>query len=758
MIDSADQGADADASVVWQRLSDQIDAFINAWEKGGPPQLAAFLPAVSTSERLLTLVELIKVDLEYRWKDSQWHKTIEQYVQDFPELASEDGPPCDIIYEEFHIRRAAGEAILPSDYYARFPQRCEELRRLLPADGSHQTSTLAAKGSRVPVFEAGQRVDDFDLLSPIGKGAFATVFLARQKSMQRLVALKISRDRGAEPQTLAQLDHPHIVRVFDHRQLPDRKLRLLYMQYVAGGTLQGVIEHAKTVPPLNRSGRTFLAGIDSTLEQRGEATPNDSLTRYRLQKASWAEIVCWLGARLAGALAYAHARGVLHRDVKPANVLVASEGHPKLADFNISFSKLDGATPAAYFGGSLAYMSPEQLEACDPTHSRSPEELDGRSDIYSLGVMLWELLTLRRPFSEEALPDSWGKALGKLTEIRRKGILPQDLARIPPEAPPMVIEVLKKCLAPQPADRYRTADELARELNLCLQPRAQSLLHISSTTFLLKRYAVFATVAFGLIPNIVMSLLNIAYNWNAILYRLGPDERGIFLSQIMVVNGTAYTIGLGYICWSRGKLFVTLAKLARREKLDAPPGLDLVKRCLTLGTATAMITAALWTISGFVFPSWLYFVGGPTSELSSTHFWHFVVSNLLCGLIAATQSFYMVSFFAVRYCYPWLARARVADARETLDLTALARQARLFLVLTVSVPFLALLALVLINFDRTLIGVLCGIGLLGCDFAHWLDQAIRGDLAALASAMNPDGDALLLSDSMDSSLSDSRRY
>ena len=84
----------------------------------------------------------------------------------------------------------------------------------------------------------GDRIDDFELIARLGEGAFAHVFLARQISMQRLVAVKISADHGMEPQTLAQLDHDHIVRVYDQRTVADSGLRLLYMQYVAGGTLR----------------------------------------------------------------------------------------------------------------------------------------------------------------------------------------------------------------------------------------------------------------------------------------------------------------------------------------------------------------------------------------------------------------------------------------------------------------------------------------------------------------------------------------
>jgi eukaryotic-like serine/threonine-protein kinase len=758
MLESDVQIAESNASLIWQQLSDHIDSLIAAWESGEPPNLVEFVPKAPPALRRVALLEAIKVDLEYRWKEPTWHKTIEQYVAEFPELAADGGAPCDIIYEEFHIRRSAGQSVTLEDYCRRFPSRAEELRRLIRVDSNEQSTTILTGKVRVPVFEAGQRVDDFDLLASLGKGAFATVFLARQVSMQRMVALKISRDRGFEPQTLAQLDHPHIVRVFDQRQLSAGKLRLLYMQYVAGGTLQGVIEYARGMAPAMRSGRTLIEAIDVALAARGESPPGDSMTRYRLENTSWPEAVCWIGARLAGALAYAHTRGVLHRDVKPANVLVAAEGNPKLADFNISFSKLDGATPAAYFGGSLAYMSPEQLEACDPAHGRQPEELDGRSDVYSLGVMLWEMLTLRRPFSENALPDTWGQALGKMTDVRRAGVQKDALALLPADCPAGLVDVLLKSLAPDPADRYASADLLARDLDLCLQPRAQSLLQTRPRRGgFLRQHAVAATIGFGLLPNLVMCVLNIVYNWNEILNRLGPDDRRVFNLQIVVVNTVAYAIGLGYICLTRGKLFATLIRLARGQKVDPPPSVELVSRCLTLGLATAIVTAALWATSGFVFPAWIQFDAGVTSQLSSEHFSHFVVSNLLCGLVAATQSYYVVTFFAVRYCYPWLVRARRPDAREIAELATLARRGRVFLALTLSVPFLALSALVLINFDRSVIAALCGVGLLGCGLAYWLDLTIRGDLAALAGTMNPDGDSLLASDTIDSVLTGPRR-
>ena len=149
-------------------------------------------------------------------------------------------------------------------------------------------------------------------------------------------------------------------------------------------------------------------------------------------------------------------RGVLHRDIKPANVLLGADASPRLADFNVGFcSKVNGASPQSFFGGSLVYMSPEQLEAYNPAHERSAADLDGRSDIYSLGVTLWELLTGERPFADDRLDGAWAVALLAVTNRRRAGMPAKALAAVPPDCPDSLVRALMRCMEPDPAKRYR---------------------------------------------------------------------------------------------------------------------------------------------------------------------------------------------------------------------------------------------------------------------------------------------------------------
>lgn len=726
-------------SWVLDRLAECIDALIAAWGLGGaPPNLAPFVVALPTEIRSLALVELIKVDLEHRWDDRRAPKLLEAYLLDFPELCA-DGVPCDLIYEEYHIRKQLGDSVDAQDYFERFPAHASELGRLLGLEGPHVTTTIVT-GERLQQVKVGEEIDDFALLTELGKGAFASVYLARQKSMQRIVALKISDDKGNEPQTLAQLDHPHIVRVYDQRQLPERRLRLLYMQHISGGTLEGVRNYASRLPATSLSGKSYLAAVDEALDKKGESPPSSSSVRHKLQHANWPQVICWLGARLSSALAYAHNIGVLHRDIKPANVLVAADGSPKLADFNISFSsKLEGASPAAYFGGSLAYMSPEQLEACDPRHERQAEDLDGRSDIYSLGIMLWELLTGERPFRDE-MQANWSRQLTEMTARRRAGVSEAARSRLPANCPPGLEPALLRCLSPNVKDRFASAGELARALDLCLQPRAQKLLQMPQGKWrqLPRRWPVTTLVIAGLLANLVMSGLNILYNWTMIIEPLSRDSQlnivELFKQAMMFVNSVAFPVGVMWVLYKFFPVVRAVRTLSSGKPIDTSNVVGLRERSLKLGDYAALVSTLEWAVSGFIFSTWL--------KLPPNDFLHFLTSQVLCGLIAATLTFFCVTHVTVRMFYPWLVQSKPPEAEEAGQLQALGRRLWIYFGGAVSVPFLSIFPLILLDSHRIAVGVLAAVGLAAFALAFRLDRDIRSDLGALTLVVNPGGETL----------------
>jgi serine/threonine protein kinase len=748
-------------TLAWNLLSERVEALVTAWETANePPRLADFLPANPPNLRRLALVELIKVDLEYRCQRPEHSRRIEQYLADFPELADRGEIPCDLIYEEYHLRKQSGQSVAAQEYFERFPRQATELGRLLGLESPHLSTSIAG-AARFEEIEVGDSIDDFDLLTRLGRGAFATVFLARQQSMQRIVALKVSADRGNEPQTMALLDHPHIVRVFDQRQLRDRKLRLLYMQYIPGGTLQTVIDAIRRLPPGMRSGIRLLEIIDQALAERAESPPTDSPLRHRLASATWPQTICWLGSRLAAALAYAHQRGVLHRDIKPANVLVAADGTPKLADFNISYSsKVEGASAAAYFGGSLAYMSPEQIEACNPASGRTAEDLDSRSDIYSLGVMLWELLTGNRPFEDTQPGSDWTTTLATMLNTRHQGVSAAMVAQLPRDCPPGLKQILLSCLAVEPAGRPSAA-QLSRQLELALEPQVMRLLRPRPGAWRnwVRRYPLTAMFMAGLLPNVIFTALNLAYNIPAIFDRMGKDVIDVLKDPVVTtVNGLAFAVGIGILLPLTWPVAGAVARIYRDDARPTDHDSRWRRRTLVLADYTACISALEWFVTGLIFPTWLKREIPPEKFDTVLVYAHFMLSQTLCGMMAATLAFFLVSFLAVRAFYPTLFQAEHTDLAALGLVRSLQKRTWFYFGVAMVVPPLSIVVMAILSvaaedMPQATFGVLGMVGLINSALIFALSRSVQGALVSLAIAVSPPGTVTLgggdsVSDSM----------
>ena len=675
---------------LWDDLAERIDAFAAAWE-AGEPIVGEFLPAGPSAARGLVLVELVKVDLEQRQRRGRPLRRLEDYIAEHPELDAGAGPPADLIYEEHHVRLAAGEEIELTELLERFPGRAVEVGRLLGVSHFEATTTIG-RSEALDSVEVDSRIDDFDLLVLLGRGSFAKVFLAKQRSMQRMVAVKVSADRGAEPQTMARLDHPHIVRVYDQRSLPEQGLRLLYMQYIPGGTLREVVRHVSSKPPAERSGKDVLAVVDAALSTRGEPKPHDAPLRRALSDASWCEAVCLLGARLAAALDYAHERDVLHRDVKPANILVAADASPLLVDFNVSAAGAD-CEGESYFGGSLAYMPPEQIDACNQDRPDAlPGSVGATADVYSLAVVLWELFFGQRPFDDCDLKGRWEEILARLAATRRVGLPEPPAGMELDQHEQRLVEVLQAALQPQADKRTPDAGALARRLERVLHPRADRLLRSRrpGCATWMQRWPLAAMVLAMLVPNACFSSINIPYNRDQIVQHLSEPLQATFESMLGWANAVLYPAGLGVALLAAWPVLLRVRRAARRGERpsDAP---WYARRCLWLGDVASFVAIGAWTVSGFAFPLWLRLRGG--DQFSVQDWIHFVSSHLLCGLIAATLVFLAVSCLAVRRFLPLLLDDE--PPREGyVYLRRLARRSWWYSAGAFAAPFLAVIVLV----------------------------------------------------------------
>ena len=714
------------ADRVWEIIAECLERFVEAWESSSiPPAVREYLPTADTHIRQLALAELIKIDLEYRWQGDQETLLLESYFQEFSDLCNSDALPIDLLYEEYHIRKRSGKDVDPSEYFERFPKQETQLRSLLGMESPIVTSALFAS-SRPDDLEPGDQLGDFDLLARLGKGAFAQVFLARQRSMQRLLAVKISPDQGTEPQTLARLDHPNIVRVYDQHIIEDRKLRLLYMKYVAGGTLHGAIAQTHRHARESLTGRMLLLAVDESLDDRGESPPLNSQMREQLVIASWEETICILGSQLADALHYAHEQGVLHRDIKPANILLTSEGAPQLVDFNISYNANDvSATPAAYFGGSLAYMSPEQLEACSPDYERRPDTLSGTSDTYSLGVVLWELWTGERPFQDRSLSTGWSETIENMLELRKRSeLLSYDKMPENPRSKEL-LRILNNCLRPAPEERYQNAQELADAFKLCQNEAALELLRpgITSWKAKFKQYALGIFFTILLLPNIFAGWFNFVYNRDHIT---GLQEyMQQFGNVAMVVNAVAFPLGLIILTW----LFWPILQAIRNSPPDdVHEAKRLRHRCIRMGYYISLVCIAEWIVAGLVYPVAMHFSG---ASLDAVSIFHFACSLALCGMIVATYPFLAMSTFSVSVLYPALLKTPGLCREDESVLKWLEKKVWFFQGLGILLPLFGIILLVFLwgKGSRQALVVFSLGSFVGCGFLLLFSRRLLRDLA-----------------------------
>ena len=227
-------------------------------------------------------------------------------------------------------------------------------------------------------------------------------------------------------------------------------------------------------------------------------------------------------------------------------MLLTPDGEPLLADFNIGCcSKVDGAGPAAMFGGSLPYMSPEHIEAFNPAHPRPPDSLDGRADVFSLAVTLWELLSGDRPFAKELSTTTWPDLLNELLDQRKKGPTSDAIKSVSDGDVPGLCELLVRCLDTDPNRRPASAGEMASELSLCLRPATRALVRPAPSRWqnFVRRHPYLTLMIAGVIPNVFAAVFNIEYNRD-IVKKWHEHAEDIFNSVIPLLNGFFFPLGV----------------------------------------------------------------------------------------------------------------------------------------------------------------------------------------------------------------------
>ncbi|MCE9526859.1 MAG: protein kinase, partial [Planctomycetales bacterium] len=385
-----------------------------------------------------------------------------------PEVRDRKSLAMDLIYEEYCLRHDSGEPLPPSTFCQKFPTYRQSIQRMLDV---HQFLDAHPEGQEEKPWkwpEPGESVLGFKIIQKLGEGAIAKVYLAQQPDLgQRRVVVKISRNGATEAKLLGKLEHPGIVPIHSVHQDVTTGLTCICLPFLGTATLVDLLDLAfsKGKPPQSAE---IVLSVARQYQPVGSRDGDEPEADRVLKRGTYVEGVMHLGMQLAEALAAAHEAGVTHRDIKPSNVLLSRGGRPMLLDFNLSS---DLEMPLERVGGTVAYMAPERIQSMilDKVHAES--KLDPRSDVYSLGALLYELLCGELP----SRPDISAGKQDRLEEWLKGRLTPptRPSQRNPDVDRPMEWAVLK-ALSPDPADRFSSAAEFAKALRESLTWKARS--------------------------------------------------------------------------------------------------------------------------------------------------------------------------------------------------------------------------------------------------------------------------------------------